>query len=180
MASSSEEKIKAVRELCDKGLWPDALAFAQKWHAENPTDAKALFFQGVALAATGRFVEAETTYRRALKLDAADFKTWNNLAGVLFDSLDKPLDAIRCMERALKLEPQNKLGWSNLASMVGRLGRHEKALEFAGRALALDPKMVEALLHKAAAARALGKTEIVQEVSRALAAIEAEKFRPAQ
>jgi tetratricopeptide (TPR) repeat protein len=87
------------------------------------------------------------------------------------------MDAIRCMERAMKLEPQNKLGWSNLASMVGRLGRHEKALEFAGRALALDPEMVEAHLHKAAAARALGKMEIVRETSEKLAAIEAEKFR---
>ena len=61
--------------------------------------------------------------------------------------------------------------------MVGRLGRHKKALEFAERALALDPKMVEALLHKAAAAKALGEKEIVQAVSQALADIEAEKFR---
>ena len=180
MSGKTEEKIKEARELCDKGLWPDVLAFAKKWHTEHPADTKALFFQGVALAATGRFVEAETAYRRALKLDAEDFKAWNNLAGVLFDSLNKPMDAIRCMERALKVEPQNKLGWSNLASMVGRLGRHEKALEFASRALALDPNMVEAHLHKAAAARALGKTEIVREVSQKLAAIEAEKFRRAQ
>ena len=176
---TTEGKIKAARELCDKGLWPDALAFARKWHAENPAGAKALFFQGVALAATGRFAEAETTYRRALVLDAADFKTWNNLAGILFDSLDKPLDAIRCMERALKLEPQNKLGWSNLASMVGRLGRHEKALEFAERALSLDPQFVEAHLHRAAAAKALGKTVIVREAARALEAIEADKFKRA-
>jgi tetratricopeptide (TPR) repeat protein len=180
MTSGSEEKNKTARELCDKGLWPDVLAFARKWRSENPADAKALFFQGVALAATGRFVEAETTYRRALALDAADFKTWNNLAGILFDSLDKPMDAIRCMERALKLEPQNKLGWSNLASMVGRLGRHEKALEFADRALALDPQFVEAHLHRAAAAKALGKMEIVREAARALAAIEAENFRRAR
>jgi tetratricopeptide (TPR) repeat protein len=173
------DKIAQARSLCDRGLWPDALAFARNWHSEDPADAKALFFQGVALAATGRFVEAETVYRRALELDSKDFKTWNNLAGVLFDSLDKPVEAVRCMERALKLEPQNKLGWSNLASMVGRLGRHEKALEFAGRALAIDPQMVEALLHKAAAAKALGRTEIVEEISRALAAIEAEKFRRA-
>ena len=180
MALSTGENIRAARELCDRGLWAEALAFAQKWHAENPADAKALFFQGVALAATGRFVEAETTYRRVLALDAADFKTWNNLAGVLFDSLDKPMDAVRCMEKAMKLEPQNKLGWSNLASMVGRLGRHEKALEFADRALALDPHCVEAHLHRAAAAKALGKTEIVRETALALAAIEAEKFRRAR
>jgi len=174
---TTEQKTKAARELCDKGSWPDVLAFARKWHAEDPAEAKALFFQGVALAATGRFVEAETSYRRALALDGKDFKTWNNLAGVLFDSLDKPMDAIRCMERAMKLELQNKLGWSNLASMVGRLGRHEKALEFAERALALDPEMVEALLHRAAAAKAIGKMEIVRETSEKLAAIEAEKFR---
>jgi tetratricopeptide (TPR) repeat protein len=180
MASGSEEKINAACKLCDKGLWADVLAFARKWHAENPAAAKAFFFQGVALAAAGRFVEAETAYRRALKQDAADFKAWNNLAGVLFDSLNKPVEALRCMERAMNLEPQNKLGWSNLASMAGRLGRHEKALEFAGRALALNPNMVEAHLHKAAAAKALGKTEIVREVSQKLAAIEAERFRRAR
>lgn len=174
---TTEEKIKAARELCDKDLWPDALSFARKWHAENPADAKALFFQGVALAAMERFVEAETTYRRALAQDAGDFKTWNNLAGVLFDSLNKPMDALHCMEQALKLEPQNKLGWSNLASMVGRLGRHKKALEFADRAIALDPQFVEAHLHRAAAAKALGRMEIIQETSRALAAIEAEEFQ---
>jgi len=180
MSGKTEEKIKAARKLCDKGLWPEVLAFAQKWHEKNPAEAKALFFQGVALAAMGRFVEAETAYRRALKLDDTDFKAWNNLAGVLFDSLNKPMDAIRCMERALKLEPQNKLGWSNLASMVGRLGRHDKAMDYAERALALDPNCVEAHLHKAAAAKVLGKAEIVRETALALAAIEAEKFRRAR
>ncbi|HTX22562.1 MAG TPA: tetratricopeptide repeat protein [Candidatus Aquilonibacter sp.] len=175
-----EQKIMAARELCDKSLWPDVLAFAQKWHAENPADAKALFFQGVALAAMGRFAEAETIYRRVLGLDASDFKAWNNLAGILFDSLNKPAEGLRCMEQALKLEPQNKLGWANLASIAGRLGRHEQALEFAGRALALDPQCVEAQLHKAAAAKALGRKELVKEACDMLATIEAEKFRRAR
>jgi tetratricopeptide (TPR) repeat protein len=180
MASGSEEKIKTARGLCEQAAWSELLKLTRDWHAENPLDAKALFYRGVALAATGRFVEAETIYRLALGIDPADFKTWNNLAGVLYESLDKPMDAIRCMEEAMKLEPQNKLGWSNLASMVGRLGRHEKALEFAGHALALDPQMVEALLHKAAAAKALGKTEIVREVSETLATVAAEKFQRAR
>jgi Flp pilus assembly protein TadD len=180
MAPNTGENIRAARELCDRGLWPEVLAFARKWHTENPMDAKALFYRGVALAATGRFVEAEASYRRALAMDGTDFKAWNNLAGILFDSLDKPIDAIRCMERAMNLEPHNKLGWANLASMVGRLGRHGKALEFADRALALDPQMVEALLHKAAAAKALGKAEIVREVSETLATVGAEKFQRAR
>jgi tetratricopeptide (TPR) repeat protein len=180
MASSSEEKIARMRLLCEKGLWPDALAFAESWRAENPADAKAHFYSGVALASLGRFVEAETFYRRGLALDETDFKAWNNLAGILFEQLNRPMDALRCMEQAMKIEPQNKLGWSNLASMLGRMGRHEKALEFAGRALAIDPQMVEALLHKAAAAKALGKMETVREASEALATIDTDKFKRAR
>jgi tetratricopeptide (TPR) repeat protein len=156
------------------------LALAQEWHAENPAEAKALFYQGIALAAAGRFVEAETAYRRALQLDATDFKTWNNLAGLLFESRKKPAEAIQCMQQALKIDPHNKVGWANLTSMVGRLGRHEKALEFAERALALDPNFVEAHLHKACAAKALGRPEIVKEVCAALATIEPGNFRRAR
>jgi tetratricopeptide (TPR) repeat protein len=175
-----DQKAEEARELCEKGLWPQVMALAQEWHAENPAEAKALFYQGVALTASGRFVEAETAYRRALELDATDFKTWNNLAGLLFEALKKPAEAIQCMQQALKVDPQNKVGWANLTSMVGRLGRHDKALEYAERALTLDANFVEAHLHKAAAAKALGKTEIVKEVCAALATIEPEKFRRAR
>ncbi len=175
----TEQKAGQARELCEKGLWPQVLDFAQEWHAENSTEARALFYQGVALAASGRFVEAETAYRRALELDATDFKTWNNLAGILFEGRKKPAEAIQCMQQALKVDPQNKVGWANLTSMVGRLGRHDKALEFAERALTLDPNFVEAHLHKASAAKALGRQEVVKEVCAALATIGPENFRRA-
>ena len=175
----TEQRSGQARELCEKGLWPQVLALAREWHAEDPAEARAQFYQGVALAASGRFVEAETAYRRALQLDPTDFKTWNNLAGILFESRNKPKEAVECMQQALKVDPQNKVGWANLTSMVGRLGRHDKALEFAERALTLDPDFVEAHLHKASAARALGRTEIVKEVCAALATIGPEKFRRA-
>jgi tetratricopeptide (TPR) repeat protein len=156
------------------------MALAQEWHAENPAEARALFYQGVALTASGRFVEAETAYRQSLQLDQTDFKAWNNLAGILFESRKKPNEAIQCMQQALKVEPKNKVGWANLTSMVGRLGRHDKALEFAERALTLDPNFVEAHLHKASAAKALGRMELVKEVCAALATIRPENFRRAR
>jgi len=174
-----DQRPETARDLCEKGAWPRVLDLAQEWHAENPAEAKASFYLGVALAACGRFVEAETAYRRALELDPTDFKTLNNLAGLLFEARKKPTEAIRCMQQALKVEPQNKVGWANLTSMVGRLGRHDKALEFAERALMLDPNFVEAHLHKASAAKALGRREIVKEVCAALATIKPEDFRRA-
>jgi tetratricopeptide (TPR) repeat protein len=175
-----EENVGRARALCEQGLWPDVLAFAQKWHAENPADYKALFYLGLGYSGRGQFVQAETAYRQALALDATDPKVWNNLAKILFENLQRPRDGILCIEQMLKLDPSNKLGWSNLAVMVGELGFHEKAMLYADRAIALDPKFVEAYLHKAAAARALGKTEIVKQVCDALATIEAEKFRRAR
>ena len=174
------DKIAHARSLCEKSRWPHVLAFAQQWHAENPADAKALFYQGVALASLGRFVEAETTYRRALAIDPADFKTLNNLAAILFDALHRPIEAVKCLDEALRLHPANPLGWSNLASMNGQLGRHVQARICAERALALDPQMVEAHLHRARAAQMLGQTEIVKAASEALAALSPEKFRRAR
>lgn len=177
MASNNEEKIRAARGLCEKARWPEVLAFAQKWHAETPADAKALFYQGVALVSLGRLVEAETSYRRSLARDGKDFKTWNNLAALLFNALNQPAEGAKCMAEALKIEPGNPLGWANLASMNGRLDRHAQALACADRALALDPDMVEAHLHRARAAQMLGQREIVRAVSEALAKLAPEKFR---
>ena len=177
MASDPEKNPRAARELCERGCWADVLKLAQQWHAENPADAKPFFYQGVALAAMGRWVEAETNYRRALALASNDFKTWNNLAALLFGPLNQPLAGIRCLNEALKIEPANPLGWVNLASMNGQLGRHAQALACAERALTLDPKMAAALLHRARAAQMLGRSEIFQSATAALAALPAEQFR---
>ena len=174
---ASEDKIAHVRSLCDNGRWPDVLAFALKWRIEKPGAAKAWFYQGAAQAAMGQFTEAEASYRQAAKLDAADFKTWNNLAALLFDGLKQPAEGAKCLAHALKLDPENKLAWANLASMNGQLGRHVQARTCAERALELDPKMVEAQLHRARAALMLGQTEIVEAVCESLAATPVEEFK---
>jgi len=178
--SNTEEKSAHARELCEKGLWVEVLGFAQQWRAECPEDYHARFYMGLGFSGRGQFVQAETAYRQALALDATDPKVWNNLAKILFENLQRPKDAILCIEQMLKCDPGSKLGWSNLAVMVGELGMHEKAMLYADHAIALDPKFVEAYLHKAAAARALGKTEIVRDVCDKLASIEPEKFRHAR
>ena len=180
MGTSPKDKIREVRGLCDRGAWPEVLAFARKWYAERPVDAKALFYQGVALAAMGRFAEAETAYRRTVKLDEADFMAWNNLAALLFEALNRAPEGVQCLAQGLKLDPGNKLGWANLASMNGQLGRHQQALECAERALALDPQMVEAQLHRARAAQILGRVEIVRAASEALSRVPLEQFRRAR
>jgi tetratricopeptide (TPR) repeat protein len=180
MATASISRAQHARVLCESGAWAEALAFAQKWQIDQPNEPKAFFYEGVTLAALGRLVEAETAYHRALALDENDFKTWNNLAALLFDGLNQPAEGAKCLARALQIDPGNQLGWANLASMNGQLGRHAQALDCAERALALNPEMVEAQLHRARAAQALGKSEIVRAASEALSRLPPEKFKRAR
>ncbi len=171
------DQVTRIRSLCERGLWREVLAQAQQWQTEVPEDAKAFFYQGVALAASGRFAEAEESYRRALALDPGDFKIWNNLATLLFENLNRQAEGEQCLRQALALDPGNKLGWANLAGMNGHLGRHAQVLECAERALALDPQMVEAQLHRARAAQLLGRPEILRAACEALARVPSENFR---
>jgi len=180
MATNSPSKAQQARALCEQGRWPEAQAFARQWQAEVPDEARAFFYEGVALAALKKFVEAETAYYRALALDDKDFKIWNNLAALLFDALNQPVEGVKCLAQALRIDPGNKLGWANLASMNGQLNRHAEALQCAERALALDPQMVEAHLHRARAAQALGKPDVVRATSEALTKLPPEKFQRAR
>ena len=178
--SNEAEKNARARALCEASRWPEVLAFAEQWQTENLPSAKAFFYGGVALTSLGRLLEAETAYRRALKLDEKDFKIWNNLAALLFGPLNRPAEAAQCLAQALRLDPANPRGWANLASLNGQLNRHADALACAERALALDPQFVEAQLHRARAAQQLGKMEIVRAVSEALAQLPPEKFQRAR
>jgi Tfp pilus assembly protein PilF len=177
MQVNGKHEIKTARGMCEKGLWPEVLAFAQNWRERDPSDYQALYYIGLGLSGLGQFALAETAYRGALALENTDARVWNNLGGLLYEKLHRPKEGIRCLEQGLKMDPLDKLAWANLATMAGRLGQHHKAMEYADRALALDPEMVEAYLHKAAAARALKKMDVVKEVCQRLATIKPEKFR---
>lgn len=180
LSVDSEEECRAARRLCESGAWSEVLDFARAWQKESPDDHRALYYIALGHSGLGQFVQAETAYRRALALDDSDAKVWSNLGGLLYEHLKRPLDGIRCVERSLQLNPTHKLGWVNLAYMVGRLGHHQHAINFADRAIALDSQLVEAYLHKGAAARALGKNEVLREVCGALSAIPPEKFQRAR
>ena len=180
METICTDRASEARNLCELGKWPALLSFAQAWVAESPSDSKGFFYRGIALSSLGRFLEADTSYRQALKLDATDVKTWNNLAVLCFDGLKRPSEGAQCLAQVLKLDPGNKVGWANLACVNGRLGRHQYALECAERALALDPQMVEAQLYRARAAQVLGQMDIVRQSSEALAKVPMERFRRAR
>jgi len=178
--SNPPAKLTHARTLCEQSAWGELVDFALDWQLETPGDASAFFYQGVALTALGRPKEAESSYRRALQLDPQHFKVWNNLALLLFEILQRRAEGVNCLAQAMQLDPANPLGWANLASMNGQLGRHALALEHAERALALDPEMVEAQLHRARAAQVLRRTDILADACNQLGKLPTEKFKRAR
>lgn len=180
MELSTAERARRAGEMCAVGFWPEVLAFAQKWQADDPNDHRALYFIGRGLSGMGQPAQAEKFFRRAVAMEPTDFAIWLQLAELLAKDLRRPADGIRCLKQALKINPWHKLGWLRLATMAGDLGHHDQALEYAERAIMLDPQMVEAYLHKAAAARALGRMDVVHAVDRQLAVLAPGKFQPEQ
>ena len=179
MEPRTEKKERIAGELCEKGSWREALAFARKWCDENTTNYRAHYYLGRSLTGLRKFSQALQAYRRALAINPTDFEVWNGLAELLYRNLRRPADSVQCLEQALKINPQHKLGWLNLATLNGRMGCHDQALHCADQALALDRRLVEAHLSRAAAARALGKMDIVQDVCHELGTLEPEHFRRA-
>jgi len=176
---STQERDGLAGEMCKKGLWPEVLAFAQKWQEQNPRDHRALFYIGLGLSGMGQPAQAEKAYRQALKMEPTDFEVWDHLSDLLYKNMHRPAEGIRCLKQALKLYPQHTLGWLHLATMADEMGIHHQALEYADQAIALDSKLVEAYLHKAAAARALGRMDVVKDICHQLATMAPEHFQRA-
>ncbi|MGO8836993.1 MAG: tetratricopeptide repeat protein [Limisphaerales bacterium] len=179
MEPSTEDRAGRADKICAAGLWPEVLAFAQKWQEDAPTDHRAVYYLGLGLSGMGQHAQAETAFRRALAMDVTDFEIWNHLAELLYKNLRRPAEGVRCLKQALKINPQHKLGWLHLATMADDMGSHLQALEYADQAIALDPGMVEAYLHKATAARALGRMDVVKDICQHLATLEPGNFHRA-
>jgi tetratricopeptide (TPR) repeat protein len=179
MELNTDERIRQAGEKCAAGLWPEVLAFAQKWQAEDPADHRALYYLGLGWSGLGQHARAEAAYRKSLTMDPTDFKIWHRLSELLYKELQRPAEGVRCLKQALRINPQHQLGWLQLAAMSDDMGSFDQALECAEQALALDPKLVAAYLHKASAAKALGRMDVVQEVCQQLSALKPENFQRA-
>jgi hypothetical protein len=63
METNAKAKGKIAHGMCEKELWPEVLAFAQKWREKDPSDYQALYYIGLGLSGMGQFAMAETAYR---------------------------------------------------------------------------------------------------------------------
>lgn len=93
---------------------------------------------GQEMASAGRVADAETAFRRAIRLFPTRMEAWANLGAVLSMRADY-VEAVRVLERARSLAPDSATVLANLATTYFHLGRYGDAMASCRRALAIAP-----------------------------------------
>jgi tetratricopeptide (TPR) repeat protein len=68
-------------------------------------------------------------------------------------------EAAACYRRSLEIKPDDPLTWANYSGLFVNQGQPEKCIEYADKALLLDPKSIQAKHHRAMALLELEKYE---------------------
>jgi tetratricopeptide (TPR) repeat protein len=114
----------------------------EKITSEQPSNAKAHFYLGVARQNLGQGEAAITSYEKALELDPKLTEASVNLTAALLDAGDAAR-AAPVIERGLAGDPRNAGLLYNRALAAGMLGKKAEAVSAYREALSVDPSNVE-------------------------------------
>ncbi|MFN4854221.1 MAG: tetratricopeptide repeat protein [Bacteroidota bacterium] len=134
-------------------------------HAEEiiPDYPDALTQMGVGYYRLGNYKEAEKCYKQALKTQANDAISINNLAAIYFMS-GRYNEAIAMYEKASTLNPRFTDAIVNMGSCYGMLGKYPESINMFERALQIDPSNAKALFYMSKSYAFIGKKEKAEEL----------------
>jgi tetratricopeptide (TPR) repeat protein len=136
--ANPEVVLKLARILRTVERNDEALELFKRYQAMVPGDYQALAHIGSCLSAMGRFDEAETYFRQALKgLD--DPITHFNM-GLLLARTNRLDGAVAEYQRALELDPMHSDSRTNLAATLARQGKLDRAAHELTVLLEHDPE----------------------------------------
>jgi len=124
------EKFEAARGLFDKAV------------QEQPSNAQAHFYLGVAQQNLGQLPEARASYEKAVELAPKLAEAWVNLTAIVLDSGDAA-GALPLIEKGLAKNPKHPALSYNRALALSALGKSAEAVPAYRDALAADPTNLE-------------------------------------
>jgi tetratricopeptide (TPR) repeat protein len=155
--------------LCGKGEYREALEWAEKAIAADPSLSRAWLTRGMARFFLGDRKNALADYSRAIELDPKNARALGSRAGALVDMGDVT-QALRDGDAALAIEPDLDVALANRGAARARAGDLKGAAADFARELALDPANVEAAQNLAAAYEMQGDhARAVEALTKALA-----------
>jgi tetratricopeptide (TPR) repeat protein len=97
---------------------------------------------GNKLLASGRRLEAEEWFEKAVDEDEDFAAAWNNL-GVVRHTLGKPASAESAYREALRIQPTYALAWYNLGVVLDVQNKYDAAIKAYEKAFVLDPGLLD-------------------------------------
>ncbi|MBM3764563.1 MAG: tetratricopeptide repeat protein [Acidobacteria bacterium] len=152
-------------------------ALAKQAPKEEPVTAETWFGRAIAFTNQGRHEDAVAAYGEVIKLSPDLAGAWFNKGRALFESLNRPAEALPCFEQAQrlghaqasqyiaacrqKLAPQpDAAEWFRRGSDIARQGgRPGEALQYFEYALSLDANMIDAWWGRAVVLGQLGRAQ---------------------
>ena len=116
----------------------EGLRWARLAQETAPHDAAPHYALGRIWEAAARYAAAETSYRRALQIDADNARIHNNL-GVVLHMQGRFDEALDCYRRALEIDPAQPQANQNYALIALEPASQQRAIEGYVRHLAANP-----------------------------------------
>jgi tetratricopeptide (TPR) repeat protein len=129
--SQGVEAIRAEKFELARGLFEKAVQ-------EQPSNAQAVFYLGVAQQNLGQLPEARASYEKAVELAPKLAEAWVNLTAIVLDSGDAA-GALPLIEKGLAKNPKHPALSYNRALALSALGKSAEAVPAYRDALAADP-----------------------------------------
>lgn len=103
-----------------------------------PKKAKGYYEKGVVLSAEGRYSEALSTLKKAVRAYPDYGDAYYNM-GVIYQALGLEKDAVKAYEKAIGINPQDAAAHNNLGNMYIRQTRLSEAIGELEEAVRIDP-----------------------------------------
>ena len=118
--------------------WDAAEGRAREILKYQPDNAQALFYLGVALAATSKYDEAALYLARAVEADPANYDAWYNLGNVSIEQ-GRYEEAVTQLRRSLEVSPDNHPVLYRLGLALEKTGKTKEAIDAYQEAIRTAP-----------------------------------------
>jgi tetratricopeptide (TPR) repeat protein len=112
----------------------EAYALYSDYLASQPDDMEILYARALVAESLDRLDEAETDFRRILKIDPDNTRSLNALGYTLADRTDRYEEALKYVEKAYAQNPDDPAIIDSMGWVLYRLGRLEESREHLQRA----------------------------------------------
>ena len=138
--------------------WAGELENAQERVRNNPNDAYAQFYLGVAFVNSGQHQKAIVPYKEAIRIKPDYADAHNNLSQIYF-KLRRYQDAMVSVKEAIKIQPDNVNSRIGLGMIYLELDQHQEAIDSLNEALRIKPDHANTYLAFGFAYKKLGRYE---------------------